>query len=534
MDDTIPPASKSRSAESISYWMHAARHLKPATTPLLHDIHVSTCIIGAGIAGLTTAYYLAKQGESVVVLDAGDICCGETGRTTGYLTWVIDDGLTNIIRYFGVEGAKLHVDSHRQAVSMIERIVSTENIDCEFKRVPSYWISRKVKEEQDASPDSEITKEHTMMLQAGMDTSAIRDRAPFVKDSGPCIMIPDQGQFRAADYCYGLYHAIIKSGGQVYSNSRVSEWKEGKNEGETYVKTDSGCIVNCRNIVMATNVPLQLVTTIAKLEANRTYVVAGEVPKGKYDWCIYQDDSMCTEQKPYVYGRFTSLNDTSDLLLVGGEDNLVGIQDDSYQHKFDKLQAWARERYPDINFTYHWSGQVQEPVDKIAYIGRDPGSQNVFIITGDSGMGLTHATIGGKLVSDLILGNPNPWEQLYDPSRLKMKSIPKLVEHLCEVNMQYKDYFKGGDVQDIENLVDGEGAIICKGIHRYAVYKDDQGALHACAATCPHLKGQVRWNALEKSWDCPVHGSRFDKFGNVINGPAKSNLKPIPIDTIKN
>jgi len=236
--------------------------------------------------------------------------------------------------------------------------------------------------------------------------------------------------------------------------------------------------------------------------------------------------------KPYNYGRFTSLNQTHDLLLVGGEDHKVGFET-NFEERFRALEQWALERYPDIKFTYRWSGQVQEPADLIAYIGCDPGEENVFIITGDSGMGMTHCTIGGKLVSDMILGIPNPWKSLYDPKRLKKKAVPEMVKHLAEVNLQFRDYFKAGEVPDIEDIISGEGRIICKGIDHYAVYKDEKGTVHACSAVCTHMKGLVRWNSFEKSWDCPIHGSRFDAYGRTINGPAKSDLKEVKVEELK-
>jgi len=319
----------------------------------------------------------------------------------------------------------------------------------------------------------------------------------------------------------------MDNGGHVFTNSKVVDYSSGK---EPWVKTAGGHKVNCKNLVMATNIPLQKLVTIAKLEYQRTYVVAGEVPKGKYEWCIFQDDSMIHD-KPYKYGRLTSLNDTHDLLLVGGEDHDVGMKSD-FEERYQALEKWTKERYPDIKFTYRWSGQVQEPVDMIAYIGKAPGTDSTYMITGDSGLGLTHGTLGGKLVSDLILDTPNPWTDLYDPKRITLKSMPDMIQHLAQVNMQLKDYFKGGDVDSIEEIPNGEGAIVCKGIFHYAVYKDEKGKAHACSAVCPHLKGRVRWNSSEKSWDCPLHGSRFDRFGKTINGPAKSNLTEANIENL--
>ena len=513
------------SGARVSYWIDSSP-TKPSTAPLTTDILVDTCVVGAGIAGLTTAYLLSKQGQKVALLEGREICSGETGRTTGYLTWVIDDGISTIKSYFGQDGALLHVNSHEEAVNIIERITISEGIDCEFKRVPAYWISRKPKSQQSSQPDKEIMEEYEAMKDVGMDVSIV-DKPPYAVDDGKCLKIPRQGQFHAVAYCYGLAHSILNSGNEIYTETEVLDWKGGS---EPYAKTSTGHTVKCKSLVHATNVPPQYLTTIAKLEAQRTYIVGGLVPKGKYEWCVFQDDSMI-HQKPYNYGRFTKFDNTHDLLLVGGQDHLVGFKTD-FEERYQALEKWTKERYPDIQFNYRWSGQVEEPGDHIAYLGRDPGTENVYIITGDSGLGLTHGTLGAKLVSDLILGIPNPWEGLYDPKRLKTKAVPHILKHLAQINLQYKDYFKGSDVADIEDIVPGEGAIICKGIHRYAVYKDESGKLSACSAVCTHLKGLVRWNNTEKSWDCPIHGSRFDKLGKKIHGPAAKDLNEVDIGTI--
>lgn len=521
-----PQTGETSEGATRSFWQDSAPP-KPQTVPLTCDLTVDTCIIGAGIAGLTTAYHLVKQGQRVAVLEDGEICSGETGRTTGYLTWVIDDGMTNIISYYGQAGAELHVQSHRDAVDIVERIVKEEGIECEFRRVPSYWMSRKPKNEQEGQPDREVQKELEAMKSVGMQAEIV-DRLPYAVDDGKCIRIPNQGQFHPIAYCYGLVNSIMASGSSVFTRSRVAEWKGGK---EPYAKTREGHTVKCKSVVMATNVPLQRLAVIDKLEAYRSYVVAGEVPKGKYEWCIFQDDSM-VHHNPYNYGRLVSFNSTHDLLLVGGKDHLVGFKTD-YEERYQALEKWARERYPDIKFNYRWSGQIQEPAGLVAYIGRDPGEENAYIITGDSGLGLTHGTLGGKLLSDLILDVPNPWKDLYDPKTIKIKALPEMTKHLMEVNAQFKDYFVGGDVPDIEDIIPGEGAIICKGIHQYAVYKDENGNVTACSAVCPHLKGRVRWNSLEKSWDCPIHGSRFDRFGKPVNGPAKSDLAPVDLNQLR-
>jgi Rieske Fe-S protein len=174
-----------------------------------------------------------------------------------------------------------------------------------------------------------------------------------------------------------------------------------------------------------------------------------------------------------------------------------------------------------------WSGQVLEPVDGLAFLGRNPGDpQNVYIITGDSGMGMTHGTIGGILITESILGGVSPWESLYDPSRITLRASLQYARENINVAVQYfEGYLSGGDVDSPEEIAPGEGAIVRRGIAKVAVYRDEEGTLHERSAVCPHLGGIVGWNTSEKTWDCPCHGSKFDCYGRVITGPANSDLE---------
>jgi len=215
----------------------------------------------------------------------------------------------------------------------------------------------------------------------------------------------------------------------------------------------------------------------------------------------------------------------NECLIVGGEDHLSG-QYHNYQERFEKLIMWTQRLFPIAKeVIYKWSGQIIEPMDHVAFIGRNPGEENVFIMTGDSGNGITHASLGAILIKDLIDGKQNKWAKLYDPSRLMTKEISEFMCHNIQVGKKYFEWFSGGDIKDIEDLLPGTGGVMRSGIlGKQAIYRDIDGNIHKLSAVCTHLGCLVNWNNLEKSWDCPCHGSRFDPFGKVINGPA---LKPL-------
>jgi Rieske Fe-S protein len=168
---------------------------------------------------------------------------------------------------------------------------------------------------------------------------------------------------------------------------------------------------------------------------------------------------------------------------------------------------------------------VMEPIDGLAFIGKNPGDQHTYIATGDSGNGMTHGTIAGILLTDLIAGRENAWTTLYDPGRISLRAAPEFAKENLNVAVQYADLLSPGDVRTAEGIAPGAGAIVREGLKQIAVYRDEHGRLHRYSALCPHLGCVVEWNHGEQTWDCPCHGSRFDPHGQVLNGPSLGALK---------
>lgn len=498
---------------SQSLWMEIPL---PSFPPLEKDLQADACIVGAGIVGLTCAYTLAKQGKSVVVLDKGAISGGQTARTTAHLTWVLDDRYYNLEKFFGEAGARIAAESHAKAIDYIEKIVLEENINCDFERVDGYLF---------VPPENSkdiLEKEFSAIQKTEMNIKRAA-RAPFSAsfDTGPCLQFPNQAQFHILKYLHGLIQALLKMGVQIFSNTHVTHFLDAS---PCVVKTDLGTQVTSESIIVATCTPINNRFFIHTKQAPyRTYVIATSVPKSSVPKGLYWDTA-----DPYHYIRIqkNNSNPNSDWLLVGGEDHKTG-QDKEISAKYDTLEEWARVRLPMFGkIEYRWSGQVFEPVDSLAFIGRNPGDKNIYIATGDSGNGLTHGTIAGMLLPDLILGKPNPWQNLYQPSRKTLTAAPSFFEENLNVAIQYRDWFTAGELQTIDELLIGEGMILREGIKKIAVYKDQQGKIHVNSALCPHLGACLRWNNGEKSWDCPAHGSRFDGCGKVLNGPTINGLYP--------
>ena len=501
---------KTDSGSTVSAWMTTAD--VPTYPPLAEDAECDVCIVGAGIAGLTTAYTLARAGKRVIVLDDGPIGGGETGRTTAHLSWALDDYYVEIEKVHGSDGARVAAESHRAAVDRIEAICREEHIHCEFERLDGYWFA--AKPEDTTFLDAEAAA--AQRAGAGVERVASVPGVPFKSPGALCFS--KQGQFHPLLYLVGLAKAVVRRGGRIYCGSHVAEFE--KKPRRPQVKTSDKHTVTADAVVFATNSPVNdWVTMHTKQAAYRTYVIGLRIPRGSVPRGLYWDTA-----NPYHYVRLANATDREVLLIVGGEDHKTGQAED-LEVRFGRLLEWTRRHFPIAgDIAFRWSGQVLEPNDYMAFIGRNPGDENVYIATGDSGNGMTHGTIAGMLIPDLILGIENRWAKLYDPARKTLRSAPHFVKENVNVVAQYADWVTPGEVSSPDEVKPGTGAIMRDGAKKYAVYRDDAGALHIRSAVCTHLFCIVDWNSVEKTWDCPCHGSRFDPYGRVVNGPAISDL----------
>lgn len=513
--------------ESISSWMQTLD--LPTYTSLSEDIDVDVCIIGGGIAGLTTAYMLQQKGRKVCVLEGYEIGSGQTSKTTAQVTYALDMSYRKLEKYHGEKGAKLAAQSHEAAMKKIIEIIKKENIDCEMERVNGYlFCSNEL--HPNYSLQSNREKSHEFLnieleaiLRAGLEDVYMTERVPLDSfDPGPALCYPDQMQFNPLKYLMGLANCITKKGGLIFTNSHAVELRGGE---AAYVRVQNDHLVTCDSIVVATNSPINdLVTIHTKQASYRSYVIGLEVPQASLLKGLYWDN-----ESPYHYVRLEKIEGQNhEILLVGGEDHKTG-QNDNPEHCYTRLENWARKRFPKTGrLLYRWSGHVMESVDGLAYIGHNPmDKENVYVITGHSGNGMTYSALAGMIITDQIQNLANPWEHLYSPSRVRLSSAANYIRENANTLAQYKDWFVEPAYEELEEIVSGEGVVFRDGLQIVAAYKDLHGNLELNSAVCPHLGGIVHWNTAEKSWDCPCHGSSFDCHGKVLKGPANVDLSPV-------
>jgi glycine/D-amino acid oxidase-like deaminating enzyme/nitrite reductase/ring-hydroxylating ferredoxin subunit/hemerythrin superfamily protein len=490
--------------------------LIPGDGPLTGDTQADVCIVGAGVAGLTTAYLLAREGRSVVVLDDGPPGMGESLRTTAHLTAAIDDRIHVVARKHGSRKARLVVESTLAAIDRIERICRAERLDGIFRRVDGHLFP--------AADDTGDTLEQELRAahEAGLTDVRLEPSAPLPWATGPCLTFPGQAEIDAGEYLSGLADAIRRMGGRIHSSTHATELEDGPPRA---VKTSKGR-VECEAVVVCTNAPVfGKVTLHTKQEQSRTYVLAYEVPRGWLPRALFWD--TWSKDAGYHYVRLCDRAEPGkELLLVGGEDHRTG--DGDPVERMQRLQDWVKARFQLEHPVHSWSGQVIEPTDHLPFLGRYPNQgKDVYVITGDSGQGFTNHTIGAQLVTDLIQGRRNPYQGLYSPSRHALTSLwARLRANTEGATGMAKGRLGKGEVADEHDIPAGSGAIVTRGGVKLACYREASGELRECAAACTHMGAIVQWNDLEKTWDCPWHGSRFTAKGLVINGPANKPLDP--------
>lgn len=506
------PSRPAPPADTTSYWIDSAA--LPRFGAPERDERFDVVVVGAGITGLTAAWLLTAAGKSVAVIERRRAAAIDTGHTTAHLTMVTDTRLTELVDRFGRDHAQAVWDAGLAAIDQIHQNVRRLRLDCGFAWVDGYLHSA-IGPARAEEPD-EFRKEAALAVELGFDAAYV-DAVPFI--GRPGIRFDSQARFHPRRYLAGLEAAIIEKGGRIFEESEVEEFC-----GDPLSVTVRGRTLTCGDVVIATHNPLVGVSNIAsatvfqtKLALYTSYVVAGQAPRGAVPDALYWDTA-----DPYRYLRVEPRGD-DDLVIFGGEDHKTGQASDT-EACYARLERVLREIVPAVQVTHRWSGQVIETPDGLPYIGAM--AEHQYAATGFAGNGMTFGTLGGMMAADAILGRKNPWAALFDPGRAAIRR--GLWEYVSE-NADYpyymiRDRFAGAEGRSLRDVRRGQGKVIERNGSKVAVYRDDDGQTIVRSATCTHMGCIVGWNAAERTWDCPCHGSRFKTDGSVISGPAEAPL----------
>ena len=491
-----------------SYWILSSKN-KENYESLNNDINTDCLIVGGGIAGLTTAYLLAKENKKVTIVEADEIGFGASGRNTGKVTSQHGLIYSIIEKEYSSEKARLYYDANEEGLKLIKDIIEENNIDCNFKVVPSFVYTEEEKYIKDIKKEYEICNK----LRIPCEYMNKKDVPLNIKSA---LCFENQGQFNPKKYVDALAKINKKLGVKIYENTPVVD-----------VNIDEECVVKCanNNIIKAKNLILTSCNAwydglrffFAKEEASRSYLLCGKL-KNK----ILEGNYINVENPTRTF-RSCKDDKGSDLLIAGGQDHKTGKCIKECDN-FKAIEGFAKETFDVEEIIGSWSTQDYVSFDNIPFMGRiNNEKNNVYIITGTSKWGLSNSSAGAILIKDLITKNSSKYEALYNPSRLKSYLNMKFLENNMEVAI---DYIKGKFISGSSELPKKEeGKTISIHGKRYGAYRDKDDHLYIVDITCTHLGCELTFNSGEKTWDCPCHGSRFSYKGDILNGPALRPLK---------
>jgi glycine/D-amino acid oxidase-like deaminating enzyme/nitrite reductase/ring-hydroxylating ferredoxin subunit len=473
--------------------------------PLAGDRRVDVAVVGAGITGMTAALLLARAGRSVAVVDQHVVAGGTTGHSTAKVT--SQHGLTYALLRLthGRDAARTYAEAMEAAKEQIAALIA-EGIDCSFRRRAAYlygsagWQRRLLEREASAAAE------------AGLPATFV-ETAPLPYDTHGAVRFDDQAEFDPRAYVAGLARLVAEAGGEVFEHTRAHQVHEGE---PCRVETEHGTLT-ADDVVVATLIPfLDRGGFFARAFPSRSYAVTARIAGPPPDGMFINAGSPTR-----------SLRAHGDLLLVGGEGHHVGSSK-AQPERYEALVEFAQRHWDVQSIEHRWSAQDYSPPDLVPYAGRlHPRAQHVYVATGLRKWGITAGPAAAALISDAILGRENDWARLFSSTRVRpLQEGPRLLLENSRVGVHFfADRLKERGTRPIEELRPGEGAIVSAGGRKVAGHRDDEGGLHAVSSRCTHLGCQVVWNAAERTWDCPCHGSRFDVDGEVLNGPAVDPLE---------
>lgn len=474
-----------------SVWSESCKFRKREA--LNKDIKTDVLVIGAGIAGVLTAYMLKQKGREVVVIDAAEIASGNTKNTTAKITSQHDLIYSKLIAEFGEEKARQYAKANELAIKKYKEIIEDKRIECDFEEKPAYVYSLNeidvLKEEVEAAKN------------LGIDAEFVDEANLPFKING-AVKFNNQAQFNPLKFLKGISNELI-----IYENTRALEIKEN-------LVVTSGGNITANNIVVATHYPIMNAPGyyFMKMHQERSYVLALENTS--------EIDGMYIDLNKEGY----SFRTYNNLLLLGGISHRTGENEEG--GSYDELRKVAKKLYPKAKEKYYWSAQDCMTIDGIPYIGRySSETPNIYVATGFNKWGMTSSMVSAMIISNMILEKENDFSEIFSPRRFDLSlSINNIANDLIETAKNFIAQKVSIPSSEIEHIKNGHGGIIEYNGEKVGIYKNKEGKEFFVSTKCTHLGCQLSWNADELTWDCPCHGSRFDYKGRLIGSPATKDL----------
>ena len=471
-----------------SIWAQTC-HIKERT-PLSRDMETEVAVIGAGMAGVLIASALQEAGKRVVVLEADRIGNGQTRNTTAKVTSQHEMIYRKLTETRGAEMARQYAMANEAALSEIRRVIIERKIDCDFETQDAYVYG---------DDSDNLRAEAKCAAALGLPASFTeKTELPFL--AAGAVRFTHQAQFHPLKFLKAMAEPLT-----IFEHTRVRDVKKHQ------LVTEHG-VVTAEKIVFACHFPFVNFPGLyfARMHQERSYVLALENSKAMDGMWIFADGVT----NPYSFRTW------NHLLLLGGGGHRCG--ENSKGGRYDELRRKAREWFPQSREMAVWSAQDCMTADSVPYIGQYAASRpDWYVATGFQKWGMTTSMVSAMLLRDSICDKENPNAAVFDPGRFDTSMISGIA---CESGHAVKGLTKRLfqiPAETVQKLAPGQGGIVSLDGKKLGVYKDEDGTIYPVDHQCPHLGCELEWNPDEKSWDCPCHGSRFDRYGTLISGPAQ-------------
>lgn len=497
-----------------SYWIESTKNLEKNYSSLSKDIEVDVCIIGGGLVGITSAYYLLNSGLKTVILERNNICEHVSGHSTAKITSQHNLFYNYLIESYGKEFAKDYLASNEEAIERIKNIINIEKIECDFSTQDSYVYAYSEKELLD------IQKEFESVKALGFPCELVNE-LPLPITSYGAIKFSNQAQFNPRKYALSLCDVLTKNNIDIYTNSIVT--KVEKSDDSNYIVYTENNSVKAKYVILATHYPIVNFPGFyfLKMYQNMSYVIAVDTK------CDLPEGMYINSAIPTYSFRTTPYKDKK-LLIIAGSDHKTGKKI-NLENAYKNLEDKAKELYPNSEILYRWCTEDCISLDKIPYIGDFSSIMpNLYVATGFKKWGITFSNVASKIITDKILGKENKYEDLFKATRLEPIKNHEELGNMIKESMYSLVINKLKDSPDtLDDVKNDEGKIVEIDDKKVGVYKDINGECFFIKPVCAHLGCELSFNNIEKTWDCPCHGSRYDYKGNVICEPAIENLEVI-------
>ncbi len=475
------------------------------------NLEADVCIIGAGIFGMTCGYYLSHLGFKVVLIDKNTLA-GTTSFTTGKITSQHDLFYSYLNTSYDIHFAKDYLEANEKAIKNIQDIIHKEQIDCDFEIQNSYVYTTK-KEEVDL-----LEKELKVLETLGYPAKFTKHISlPFKVEGALCFN--NQAKFNPLKYILGLSKTILEKNGQIYTNTIAIDIEKDKKDYAVY--TNNGNVIKAKHVIMATRYPFINVPGFyfSKLYQSTSYIIALDTKKDVLE------DMYINISSPIYSFRSAKFNG-KDILLIASGNTKTG-HDYPQENPYTTLKNFAKQYYPDCDVLYEWSSEDCISLDKLPYIGKYSNLlPNVYVGTGFKKWGMTLSNVAANLIVDEICERKNPYAYLFDSSRFGLfKNFDEVKNMVVDsTNSLLLNKLKSSDAT-LEKIQTNSGDIIELDGKKIGIYRDKDNKIHAINPICTHLGCLLTWNDIDKTWDCPCHGSRYDALGKNLYGPAFKDLE---------